>query len=107
MPSDAPNKFARMMQTAREHQASAATDTPEEPKIKQPAQTLARPPAVSPRGRGRPATGKRSDPDYESTTVFLRKETKIAAARLLIGEKGQDLSDVLEKLLSGWVRKHS
>jgi hypothetical protein len=107
MPSDAPNKFARMMQTAREHQAGAAPDAPEELETKQTTQPVPSSPAMSPRGRGRPATGKRSDPDYESTTVFLRKETKIAAARLLLGEKGQDLSDVLEKLLSGWVRKHS
>lgn len=109
MPPDAPNKFAKMMQTAREHQNPAPDDgTPELPPPER-SQSAARPIPVSQlsRGRGRPAIGKRSDPDYESTTVFLRRETKIAAARLLLGEKGQDLSDVLEKLLSGWVRKHS
>jgi hypothetical protein len=105
---EAPNKFARMIQTAREHQARSSEETPEiAPEEQPPPKTAppARPPA--PKGRGRPATGKRSDPDYESTTVFLRKDTKTAAARLLIGEKHQDLSDVLEKLLSGWVRKNS
>jgi hypothetical protein len=105
MPSDASNKFAKMMQTAREHQAPTGDDAPEPQQRPQP---TARPATVQlPRGRGRPATGKRSDPDYETTTVFLRKETKTAAARLLLGDKAQDLSDVLEKLLATWVRKNS
>jgi hypothetical protein len=34
------------------------------------------------RGRGRPP-GKRSDPDYQPTTVLLRKHTKKTATRLL------------------------
>jgi hypothetical protein len=101
-----PNKFARMLQTAREHQAPTGTETPEVRPHEQ-AEPQAKPASTEPKGRGRPATGKRSDPDYESTTVFLRKETKTAAARLLVGEKRQDLSDVLEKLLSGWVQHNS
>lgn len=107
--SDAPNKFARMIQTAREHQAPTGDEIPElrpQESQEQP-KPKAGPASTEPRGRGRPATGKRSDPDYESTTVFLRKETKTAAAHLLLAEKRQDLSDVLEKLLSGWVRKNS
>jgi len=104
---DAPNKFARMIQTAREHQAPTDDEAPElEPQEQLTPKTRPLAPPA-PKGRGRPATGKRSDPDYESTTVFLRKETKNAAARLLVGEKHQDLSDVLEKLLSSWVRKNS
>jgi hypothetical protein len=104
---DAPNKFARMIQTAREHQAPTGDEAREVEPQEQPAPKARPPAAPAPKGRGRPATGKRSDPDYETTTVFLRKDTKTAAARLLIGEKHQDLSDVLEKLLSGWVRKNS
>jgi len=104
---DAPNKFVRMIQTAREHQASTGEETTDLLPQEQPI-PKARPIASSSsKGRGRPATGKRSDPDYESTTVFLRKDTKTAAVRLLVGEKHQDLSDVLERLLSGWVRKNS
>jgi hypothetical protein len=92
------NKFAKMMETARVHQAPA---NDEKVIVPTPA------PLPGPRGRGRPATGKRSDPDYETTTVFLRKSTKMGAARLLLGDKHQDLSDVLEKLLAEWVRKHA
>ena len=97
-----------MIQTAREHQAPA-DDTEEQPvkPQQQEAKSKVRPAAAiaESKGRGRPATGKRSDPEYESTTVFIRKETKAAAARLLLDDKEQDLSDVLEKLFSGWVRK--
>lgn len=103
------NRFTRMMQVAREHQADKATQQ-EATHEQEPPQE--QPPTPTPRRtaskgvRGRPATGKRSDPDYESTTVFLRRDTKTAAGRLLLGDKHQDLSDVLEKLLAGWVRRN-
>jgi hypothetical protein len=59
------------------------------------------------RGRGRPP-GKRSDPDYQPTTVLLRKRTKKTAARLLEDHNtGQDLSDLIEELLTGWIQQHS
>jgi hypothetical protein len=59
------------------------------------------------RGRGRPH-GKSSNPDYQPTTVILRKRTKRTAARMLEDqETGQDLSDLIEDLLTEWIRKHS
>lgn len=103
MSDETQNKFVRMMSVAREHQASDG----------KPSQDLRDPstqpmPRVSAKAqRGRPATGKRSDPTYESTTVFLKVETKIAAHRLLLERKQQNLSDVLEGLLAGWVKKNS
>jgi hypothetical protein len=55
-------------------------------------------------GRG----GKRSDPAYSPTTFFVRKETKRKAARLLEdSESENDLSDLVEELLSKWVSEHS
>jgi hypothetical protein len=61
----------------------------------------------APKGPGRPA-GKRSNPDFESTTVFLRKATKKSANRTLEdNELGMDLSDLLESLLQEWLGKHS
>ena len=57
------------------------------------------------KGRGRP-TGKRSDPEFQPTTVLLRKQTKRAAARLLEDrETGQDLSELIEQLLTQWIQK--
>jgi hypothetical protein len=59
------------------------------------------------RGRGRPRS-KSSDPDYQPTTVILRKRTKRTAARLLEDQEiGQDLSELLEELLLEWTQKHS
>ena len=59
------------------------------------------------RGRGRPP-GKRSDPDYQPTTVLLRKHTKKTAARLLEDiNSGQDLSDLIEQLLGEWIQKQT
>ena len=53
--------------------------------------------------RGRPA-GKRSNPDFEPTTIFLRKVTKKTANRALedSGVK-QDLSELIESLLQQWI----
>jgi|SRR5579871_403013 len=57
------------------------------------------------RGRGRPH-GKRSNPDYQPTTVLLRKQTKKRATRLLEDiSAGQDLSDLIEQLLSEWIQQ--
>lgn len=59
--------------------------------------------AEQPRPIGRPP-GKRSDPDFEKTTVLLRKQTKKRANRKLEDEDaGQDLSDLIEQLLSKWI----
>jgi hypothetical protein len=57
------------------------------------------------RGRGRPP-GKRSDPDFQPTTVLLRKHTKKTAARLLEDTSAaHDLSELIEQLLSEWIQK--
>jgi hypothetical protein len=57
--------------------------------------------------RGRPA-GKRSNPEFEPTTIFLRKATKKTANRTLedLGIK-QDLSELIEELLQTWISTRS
>lgn len=87
---------------------------PEQPK-KLSAQTQAKlmsgpdapgetPPLHSP-GRGRPR-GKRSNPDYEPTTLLLRKDTKRAVSRRLEDEGGEmDLSDLVQHLLANWLKQ--
>jgi hypothetical protein len=105
MAEKADNRFTRMLQTARgaepEEVAPVVAD------VSAPVEeTKSKPHVVTARnGRGRPATGKRSDPDYDSTTVFLKRSTKKAAAKVLLDDEKQDLSDVLEKLLSAWVKR--
>ena len=55
-----------------------------------------------PRGPGRPRGGKSSDPDYTSTTILLRKDTK-KRLQMRALEEGQDLSDVMGALLEAWL----
>ncbi|MBS3025405.1 hypothetical protein [Acidiphilium multivorum] len=57
------------------------------------------------RGRGRPATGKRSNPEWKLYSHFLKKRTQRAAvARLQAADDGRDLSDVLQELLENWLK---
>jgi hypothetical protein len=80
---------------------------PEQPAIQRPTLPIS-PDEVNPvRGKGRPP-GKRSDPDYQPTTVLLRKHTKKTATRLLEDiSSRQDLSDLIEQLLTEWIQQRS
>lgn len=95
----AENKYLRAMQQASEHverhqselTAPAAVQISNEPA-----------PSKSHRSVGRPP-GKRSNPDWEQVTLFIRKDTKRAALRRLVDDNShQDLSEVIEQLLSRW-----
>ncbi len=50
--------------------------------------------------------GKRSDPDYEQVSAYVRKETyrKVKIA-LLEAEEKRDFSDLVEALLFDWLSK--
>ncbi len=57
------------------------------------------------KGRGRPATGKRSNPEWKLYSHFLKRQTQRAAvARLQAEDSERDLSDVLQELLEGWLK---
>ncbi len=66
-------------------------------------------PAKPPR-TGRPATGKRSDPEFASTSVWLRRTTlldvdiELRRDRLENPELG-DRSDLVEQLLLNWLKR--
>ena len=81
-----PNKFAQMVRVARENEGEEES--------------------IAVRDRGRPPGGKRSNPDYVTTTIFLRKDTKKRAATILLNRE-EDLSSVLERLLSQWVNDNT
>jgi len=64
--------------------------------------------AVEPReagkGRGRPATGKRSHPDWKLQSHYLKRQThRAVAARLIAADDGRDMSDLLQELLEKWL----
>jgi hypothetical protein len=65
----------------------------------------------TPKGRaggpiGRPVKGKRSDEEFEPTTLYMRKKTK-QAVRMRLLEEGskKKLSDVVEELVAEWVER--
>lgn len=66
------------------------------------------PPATLPeigKGRGRPPTGKRSNPDWKLFSHFLKRKTqREAAVRLQAEDERRDLSDVLQELLEKWLK---
>lgn len=55
--------------------------------------------------RGRPATGKRNDPEFDQTTAYVRKDT-YRAVRIALIEEGEerDYSELVEELLSKWLK---
>ncbi len=58
-----------------------------------------------PKRRGRPATGKRNNPDYDQTTAYVRKDT-YKAVRIALIEEGEerDYSELVEELLAKWLK---
>ena len=72
----------------------------DDPQLEEPPASMA-PIEAGPK-MGRPP-GKRSDPDFQQTTLILRKETKKKANRKLEDtEAKMDLSDLVEHLLTEW-----
>ena len=56
------------------------------------------------RGRGRPR-GKRSDPNFEQVTTYLRKHTHQGVKIALVQEgRGQEFSELVEDLLAEWLK---
>ncbi|MBD1803874.1 hypothetical protein H6F98_00070 [Microcoleus sp. FACHB-SPT15] len=72
-------------------------------------ESLATPPDIpEPKRRGRPATGKRSDPNWIGRTYYIRKETDLDVEDELLQLKRQgielDKSELVDKLLNAWVK---
>jgi hypothetical protein len=52
---------------------------------------------------GRPRA-KRSDPAYKKTSAIIKRDTHAAVQKLLI-DRNQDFSELLEELLTRWVKE--
>ena len=74
----------------------------------QPKDIPAPPPAPEPKKRGRPATGKHSDPNWTGRTYYIRKETDLDVEGELLQLKRQgielDKSELVDALLDAWVK---
>lgn len=88
------SKFANIISTARQGEAPAAPET-------QANQPIAK-------TRGRPAGGKRSNPEYEQVTAYIRRDTyKAVKIALLERNTSNDFSQLVEELLSSWVKSRT
>lgn len=57
-----------------------------------------------PKKMGRPP-GKRSNPDYEQVTAYIRRDTHLAIKLALLQEgQGREFSELVEELLIGYLR---
>jgi hypothetical protein len=95
-------KFAALAELNRQPAEAEASEAVKAPEVSVP------PPAAEPqaeKGRGRPATGKRSNPEWKLYSHFLKRRTQRAAvARLQAEDSERDLSDVLQELLEKWLK---
>jgi hypothetical protein len=59
----------------------------------------------APKKRGRPATGKRSNPNYRQTLLWLRRDTLSATMKRLVTQEGKrfEMSDLIQALLERWL----
>jgi len=93
-------KFAALAELHRQPEAETA------PIIPEPAPE---PVTVTPepvKGRGRPPTGKRSNPEWKLYSHFIKRQTQRAAvARLQAEDSDRDLSDVIQELLEDWLKR--
>ena len=81
-------KFKRLLEAAKIHRP----DTGEESFLKW----------VPPR-RGRPP-GKRSHPDFEQITAYIRKDTHHAVKIELLQNGRKEFSELVEELLHQWLK---
>jgi hypothetical protein len=88
---------------------TTAAATPTKPPVQlqpQPKTTKTRVPDAPRRGRGRPAGGKRSDPNWYGRTFYIRKETDERLERALLHLRRSgievDKSQLADALLNAW-----
>jgi hypothetical protein len=91
------NRFGDILEIAKNQGEEAAY---EEEQVQQP--------EVTPKAkRGRPKVGKRSNTDYTQITAYIRsathKNTKIA---LIEQGSERDMGDLIDELLSEWLKSH-
>ena len=92
------NKFAAILKPARDPEAVTGESAAE---TRLPASTAALRPV------GRP-TGKRTDPDYQQVTAYIRQQThqRVKIALLQDGD-GQEFSELVEELLGLWLESRT
>lgn len=92
------SKFDQILDAAKGREKGSAKKSSKSPQ-RAPLRTDA------PKRRGRPATGKRNDPEFDQTTAYVRKDTYKAVRIALIQEgEERDYSELVEELLREWLK---
>jgi hypothetical protein len=93
------NKFASILQTARDPEPQDRADGTPAPRVDSNSSN-----AIAARPVGRPA-GKRTDPEFQQITAYVRKETwkRVKIALLQGGDDPQETSELIEELLADWL----
>lgn len=91
-----PNRFSGLLD------ASRAKETGEVEETAAPLQPTPEPKEL----KNKEKAGKNSNPAYVQISAYIRKDTRLKAKQLLLGSE-EDLSDVIEKLLSEWIESRT
>ncbi len=93
------SKFNDILKAAKEREGSSELPDNDNNEEQPPTnQSKTQPPK-----RGRPK-GKRSDPNFEQVTAYIRKETyRQTKITLLSDDAQQDFSELIESLLTEWL----
>lgn len=96
------SKFKSLLNAAKGKDPEPETEIQiQEPEVNEP-QPVAQP--QQPQKRGRPK-GKRSHPDYEQVTAYIRKDTyRAAKIALLSEEEEREFSELVQELLEEWLK---
>jgi hypothetical protein len=74
-------------------------------KTQHPNENMNSPKRLEPR-RGRPP-GKRSHPDFEQITAYIRKDTHCAVKIALLQNGRKEFSELVESLLRHWLKSET
>lgn len=99
---------AREDNVATEPEATAApSPAPVTPAAKPPQARKVKTDVVETKPLGRPR-GKRSDGEHVQVTAYIRRSTHRAVKKILLDEdRGQEFSQLVEELLSKWLKSRT
>lgn len=92
------SRFKTVIEAHKEVNATSAEPTAKTKRAKKSAS-----PKPAPKKVGRPP-GKRTNPDYQSVTTFLHKQTYLDAQKALIDQQ-RGFGDLVDELLQDWLAR--
>ncbi len=99
------SKFKSLLDAAKGREPEPEPEKlSQELEVNQPQQAA---PSQPSQKRGRPK-GKRSDPDYEQVTAYIRKDTHRDVKIALLSEgNGREFSELIQEMLEQWLRSRT